>query len=131
MKETYRSPTPGKMEEHAEGLGVPSPEQVEERARELAKIAGRAGRVRDDDRDQARRELTGHAVPTTDPIETEEEAEPASLWEETTGTPGKEIVTHGPEDETLYDEELIKEGMDEALHDEMLEARKKNIDEAS
>ena len=131
MKETYKSPTPGKMEENAEGLGVPSPEQVEQRARELAKIAGRAGRVRNDDRDQARRELTGHAAPSTEPAEAEEDTEPASLWEETTGTSGKEAITHGPDDEATVSEELVREGMDEALHDEMLEAHKKNIDEAS
>jgi hypothetical protein len=131
MKETYKSPTPGKMEENAEGLGVPSPEQVEERAQELAKIAGRAGKVRNDDRDQARRELTGHAAPTTEPAEPEEDREPVSSWSETTGTHGKESITHGPDDETTVSEELVREGMDEALHDEMLEASKKNIRDAS
>ncbi len=131
MKETYKSPTPGKMEENALGLGVPSPEQVEERAVELAKIAGRAGRVRDDDREQARRELTGHAAPTVEPPDAEEDTETVSSWSETTGTTGRETITHGPEDEATVDEQLVTEGMDEALHDEMLEAHKKNIDEAS
>jgi len=112
-------------------MGVPSPEDVEERARELARLDGRAGRVRDDDREQARRELTGHAAPTVEPSEAEEEIEPSSPWDAAPGSPGREAVTHGPEDEAAVPEQLVEEGMDEALHDEMLEAHKKNIRDAS
>jgi hypothetical protein len=37
----------------------------------------------------------------------------------------------GGDDESTVGEELIREGMDEALHDEMLEASKKNIRDGS
>jgi hypothetical protein len=37
----------------------------------------------------------------------------------------------GSDDESSVGEELIREGLDEALHDEMLEASKKNIRDAS
>jgi len=113
-------------------MGVPSEETVEERAMELAVIAGRSiSQVTEEDRAQARRELLGEGM-----IEEESEEDEAVIagtlhFDEAPGTTGHHVTTHGPEDETSVGERLVQEGADEALHDEMLEAHKKNIDEAS
>jgi hypothetical protein len=116
---------------HDEGAGVPSPEAVEERARELAVIAGRAaGDYTDEDFRQAKSELMQEPEPDD---EAEEEAslpfEPGSG--EVLGGREHQAPNFGSDDESSVGEELIREGLDEALHDEMLEARKKNIRDAS
>jgi hypothetical protein len=130
MREAYKAPSAGRMQENAAGLGVPSPEQVEERARELAVIQGRAAsEVTDADRAQAKRELLGE-VPT-DPHNPEEMIASVTSWSEEPGSAGTQAATYLPQDEANLGERLVEEGMDEALHDEMLEARKKNIDAAS
>jgi hypothetical protein len=36
--ENYSQPPPGKISEHGNGIGAPSPEEVERRAREIAMI---------------------------------------------------------------------------------------------
>lgn len=122
--------SPGKIEENTEGLGVVSPGQVEERARELAVIDGRSVHaVTDADREQARRELLGEEPENGSAPE--DGMVPAGSWSEEPGTRGHETPAFLPEDEAGVPERLVAEGMDEALHDEMLEARKKNIDAAS
>lgn len=122
--------SPGKIEDQGSGLGVPSPEQVEERAIELAKIDGRASvKVTDADREQARRELTGES---TDSFPPEGPAlANAASWSEPPGSIGHKTPDLLPDDESTHAERLVEEGLDEALHDKMLEAQKKNIDEAS
>ena len=116
----------GKISEHARGAGVPSPEDVEQRARELAVIAGRAGSdFSPADLEQAKLELLGVEVAPAD-----ETTSVASVteWDEVPGSSGTQAPKHGPQDEANVAEELVEQGVDEALHDEMLEARKKNID---
>jgi hypothetical protein len=116
---------------HDEGAGVPSPEVVEKRAGELALIAGRAaGNYTDEDFRQAKLELMQDREP--DDEEMEEEAlpfEPGSG--EVLGGREHQAENFGADDETSVGEELVREGLDEALHDEMLEASKKNIRDAS
>jgi len=112
---------------HDEGVGVPSPDIIEKRARELAIISGRAASdYTEEDFRQAKLELMQEPIP-----DDEEMKEKALPFE-----PGSGDVLGGREtqaenfsgqDESTVAEELIQEGMDEALHDEMLEARKKNI----
>jgi hypothetical protein len=95
MREPHSPGPKARIIIHDEGAGVPSPDVVTQRARELAVIAGRAANdYTDEDIRQAKLELV-------------------------------------QDDETGVGEELIREGMDEALHDEMLEARKRNIREGS
>ena len=38
VMENYSQPPPGKISEHGNGIGAPSPEEVERRAREIAMI---------------------------------------------------------------------------------------------
>jgi hypothetical protein len=112
---------------HDEGAGVPSPDVIEQRARELAIIAGRAAsNYTDEDFRQAKLELMQEPEP--DDEEMEENAlpfEPGSG--EVLGGRESQAANFGGEEEGTVAEELVREGMDEALHDEMLEARKKNI----
>ncbi len=122
-------PHPGRIEENSAGLGVPSPEQVEERARELAIIDGRtADEVNDGDRDQAKRELGGRVG--KDATQTEGDSLPTGRGEPA-GTRGTKATTHRPQDEARIDEQLVSEGVKEALHDKMLKAGRKEIDEGA
>lgn len=116
---------------HAEGAGVPSPELVEQRARELAVIAGRpASSYSDEDFRQAKREIMEQFEPEADEMEESTlEFEPGSG--DVQGGRPSQAVNYGSNDESSVGEELVQEGLDEALHDEMLEASKRNIREGS
>jgi len=116
---------------HDEGAGTPSPELVEQRARELAVLAGRAaGDYTDEDFRQAKAELTQEAEPNEDEEqENELPFEPGSG--EVLGGREHHARNYGADDDSTVGEELVREGLDEALHDEMLAARKKDIHEAS
>ena len=128
MKET--SDRDGKIIMHNAGAGVPSPEQVEERARELALIAGRAASdFTDADLAQAAAELLHGGVP--EPADEDRAVADVSVWDEAPGSSGHQAESYRPTDEANIAEELVAEGMAEALHDEMVEAHKKNIDAAS
>jgi hypothetical protein len=115
---------------HDEGAGVPSPDTVEQRARELAVIAGRAAsNYTDEDFRQAREELMQEPEPDDEGLEEDSlPFEPGSG--EVLGGRATQAANYSGEDEGVA-EELVREGMDEALHDEMLEARKKDIREGS
>ncbi len=85
-------PVLGKILQHARGLGVPSPDTVRERARELALIEGR-DTYNDQDWKTAFHELHGGHHSDTDESQS-------------------------------VGEELVAEGLDEAAHDQMLEAHR-------
>ncbi len=104
---------------HAEGLGVPSPEMVRQRALELARIDGRT-EYTETDWQRAKQELHGGHPASWDD---EEDRMPESVSErDMTATDTGHHVENlvGGEDNVL--EELVAEGMDEAVHDQMLEA---------
>src|SRR5277367_3394325 len=106
---------------HANGLGVPSPDLVRQRALELAQIDGRS-EYNEQDWQQAKQELHGgHEYSWDD----EEDRMPQSVsGRDMTATDmGHHIENlRGGEDNVL--EELVNEGMDEAVHDQMLQASK-------
>ncbi|HEX4083971.1 MAG TPA: hypothetical protein VHY22_03590 [Chthoniobacteraceae bacterium] len=109
---------------------MPSPDTVEQRARELAVIAGRAANdYTTEDYRQAKNELMQGSPHQNEALESEPAFEPGSG--EVLGGEGRQAENFGGEDEATVGEELISEGLDEALHEEMLEARKKNIREGS
>jgi len=119
------APKQGRIEEGGAGIGVPTPEQVEQRASELAKIAGRT-RVNEADRDAAHRELTGEISR----FHSEEDA--FTSWANRPDATGHRVDTESPEEEAIdrpVGEELAVEGVGEALHDEMLEAREEEAQE--
>src|SRR4051794_23674642 len=121
MKEGYKAPAIGKIEEHGIGMGVPDPDEVETRARELAVIAGRAPiEMNEGDLAQARRELLGEGS-TPDEFQAED-AMVATVrnWDEAPGSTGTQAPIFLPQDEANLNERLVEEGSDEALHDEMV-----------
>lgn len=130
MNEAYHTPGSGKIEENSAGLGVASVEEVEQRAKELAVIAGRSEHeVNKTDRAQACLELSGEWA--DDAEEEGAMVAAATSWGDTPGSTGHRVPTTDEEDDSTIGERLVTEGAEEALHDEMLEAHKKNIDAAS
>lgn len=113
---------------HGIGIGPVTPGMVRERAAELAVINGRpADGASKLDWDEARRELTGGA--TLDPQQELLESRPESeRWDPVPGTMGHEAPTsfNDGEDEAGRSpgERLFQEGVEEAAHDQMLQAAK-------
>ena len=104
---------------------MPSPEAVERRAREIALIAERdPDEFTDADWDQARRELLG-SVGSTAPEETEENAEVVEEWNVVASSTGHRAPR--VEEEENLGEQLVADGIEEAAHDQMLEARKEEL----
>ena len=115
----------GKISLHGNGLGAPSPDTVEKRAREIALIAERdPDEFTDADWDQARRELLG-ALPSNAPEETDENAEVVEEWNMVASSAGHRAPR--VEDEENVGEHLVEDGIEEAAHDQMVEARKEEL----
>lgn len=113
----------GKISVHGDGVGAPTPEMIEQRAREIAMIDERdPNNFTDADWDQARRELGGVAAPSApeeigqDVADDEHEIVPESL-------PHRAPRAGEDDDETLG-AHLVDGGIEEAAHDQMLEARR-------
>jgi hypothetical protein len=104
----------GKIVVGSHGLGVPDAELVQRRAWEVAKIQAHDAPT-SADWDEARRELHGRTLPTEFPAEFGEPLRPFSS--------GRLNVVVS-RDETTLGEELVREGMEEAEHEQMLRARR-------
>lgn len=119
----------GKISLHGNGMGVPSPEDIERRAREIAMIDERnPDEFTDADWDQARQELMG-VENNNPPEETDENAEVTEEWNVVPGTKGHRAPKQIPEEEESLGEHLINDGREEAAHDQMLEARREELEE--
>jgi hypothetical protein len=120
----------GKISVHGIGLGAPTPEQVEKRAREIAMIAERdPNDFTDADWDQARRELLGEALPPA-PEESEQAERMQDEWEVTPDDRGHRVNREGASDEEeTVGEQLVTDGVEEATHDQMLEARREELEQ--
>lgn len=120
----------GKINVHGMGLGAPTPEQVEARAREIAMIDERdPNEFTDADWNQARRELLGETLPP--PLEeSEQAAKMQEEWEITPDDRGHRVERPGvSEDDETVGERLVTDGVEEATHDQMLEARKEELEQ--
>jgi hypothetical protein len=125
-----RHPPPGKISLHGNGMGVPSPEDIERRAREIAMIDERnPDEFTDADWTQAREELMG-AENHEPPEETPDNAEVTEEWEVVAGSKGHRAPRPGTEDdEETVGEHLVTDGLEEAAHDQMLEARREELEQ--
>lgn len=112
---------PAKIANHADGMGVPNTDLVRQRAREIAKINGHTV-YNDADWQQAKLELHGSAA--TPGEDGEEAVESFSERDMIPGMLGRHVENAALEDAGNIVEELVSEGMDEAVHDQMLEASK-------
>lgn len=117
----------GKISVHGNGFGAPSPDEVEKRAREIALIAERdPDEFTDADWDQARLELLG-AQAVKAPEETETNAEVVEEWNVVAASEGHRAPR--VEDEENLGEQLVEDGIEEAVHDQMVEARKEELEQ--
>lgn len=118
----------GVISENFAGIGPVSRAMVNKRASELAQISGRLPMaVTQSDYEQAKRELTGES--DIDLQETILESIPESgRWDPLPGSAGHE--TPGALSEDMDDEgrsegeQLVEQGVQEAEHDQMLQAAK-------
>jgi hypothetical protein len=125
-----RSHSPhGKINLHGNGLGVPSPEMVEKRAREIAMIDERnPDEFTETDWHQAKNELTGveaSHVPEMDEDADEEQSE----RDEIVGASGHRVPKSGFDEDENLGEELVSGGLEEAAHDQMVEARREELEQ--
>ena len=124
--------TPGKILDHDAGIGEADKDLLEERARELAAIAGFGpDGVTDAHRYQARQELSGREDPT---VPNDDSGPTAGLINED-DVPGESGGATAPAtnaaqygDEESIGEALYGEGIEEATHDRMTESRKEDQD---
>ena len=118
-------PTSAKIIQHAEGLGAPNADQVRRRAAELAFIDGRV-EPSDEDWRQAKRELHGGH----DHNGNNDELEMTILVSEHDGVVtdlGHHVENMRLDDNENIVEELITEGMDEAVHEQMIASRREDV----
>ena len=127
--QNYSQPPPGKISEHGNGIGAPSPEEVERRAREIAIIDERnPDEFTEADWAQARHELMG-AENNVPPEETPDNADMTEEWSVIASSKGHRMPRPGTQEEETVGEHLVIEGIDEATHDQMLEARREERDQ--
>ena len=115
----------GKISVHGDGVGAPTPELTERRAREIALIDERdPNDFTDADWEQAHRELMG-ILQTTAPEEIGSGVEVSEDEHEIVPeSPGHRAPRPGfDEDDETLGQSLVTDGLAEAAHDQMLEAR--------
>jgi hypothetical protein len=109
----------GKFLDGAAPLTTVTRQMVVQRAKELAVISGRnANDYSEDDFEQARRELVG--FPNTEATELENDVPDTGNWLGEAGDKGQKAPVRPASDEQTFAEDLVKEGVDEATHDQML-----------
>ncbi len=125
----------GVLTESGVGIGVVSRKMIRERAAEIGLINGHpSSEVTKAEWDQAKRELSGGPAlsPKMDLLQSAPEAD---RWNPVPGSPGQQAPESGSEDENAEGEneeaQLFAEGVNEAAHDQMLQAARaaKNPDE--
>jgi len=119
-------PTDGRLFVHGKGSGGIGRADIERRARELAAIDGRSGAaITDDDIARARAELLGLNLPDTT---VEDEAAAIGISRDPSEPPSvsghERPLREGPDEEKAI-ERLTLEGVEEAQHEQMLAARRR------
>ncbi len=121
----YSQPGFGRISLHGDGMGASTPELIEKRAREIALINERNPEdFSDADWDQAQRELSGtEMVAAAD--DTDEVIDHLSDRDEVPGESGHRAPRAGlDEDDETLGAQLVTGGLEEATHDQMVEAAK-------
>ena len=124
MNNSEKSPD-GRMEVRGRETGEITEDMIEQRAREIAEINGRSpDEIFADDRAAAREELMGQRLPAT----TEEDGQSIGELSRDPSNPpayyGKAARATENSDEENSLERIVLEGVEEAQHDQMLEARR-------
>lgn len=124
----------GRILDHDAGLGEVSRDTVEERARELALIAGFSpDQVTDGHRQQALEELRGVVDPNGVPADDDPLVAGLVAYDEAPGDSGYGIPpttgANDTNDEASIGESLYAEGIAEATHDQMVASRREQLDD--
>ncbi|MDQ6861360.1 MAG: hypothetical protein M3032_09425 [Verrucomicrobiota bacterium] len=120
----YSQPGFGKISTHGDGMGAPTPELVEKRAREIALIDERnPEEFTDADWEQAKEELLGRSIEMA-PEETAESVNLEEEWPVVASNTGERAPRAGFEDDEMLGQQLVEGGVEEATHDSMVEAAK-------
>ncbi len=116
----------GRFTERAHGLGTVTEAMVGKRAKEIALINGHP-EVLNTDWQQARRELTGREmlVPEARPEELLPESSRDGAYEE----PASKAPMVPTPDEQTFAEKLVEEGVQEAEHEQMVEATRQALEQ--
>lgn len=116
--------TNGRVTLRGEGAGVPSWDDAEARAKEIARINGRT-RATENDREQARDELRAQSLP---PTTGEDAIAKRSVTRDPADPParrGRRTRTEPASDPQTDLERLVVEGVEEAQHDQMRAASRR------
>lgn len=119
-------PTNGRILSRGRGAGGVTRKDIEHRARELAAIDGRSGdQITEDDLARARAELMGLQLPATTVEDRVSETGITRDPSEPPSNVGHEApLIEGPDEEKAV-ERLALEGVEEAQHEQMLAARRR------
>ncbi len=122
----------GRILDHDAGLGEASADTVEERARELAMIAGfTPDQVTDAYRHEAREELRGAVDPNGIPADDDPLVADLTAYDEAPDESGHVVAAMGDpadgSDEETIGAALYSEGVAEATHDQMVESRRDQL----
>lgn len=107
-----------------EGAGTPSDASVSERALEIAEIEGRPGHATPEDYERAYREIRGAIDMGDREQEGVEDAADARDPSQSHGDSAVHRRNLEPDDEQTAPDRLVREGVEEADHEQMLEARR-------
>lgn len=124
MSSTHK-PSQGRAEIHGRDSGEITDEMIDKRAREIAQINGRSpDEIFSEDRNSAREELMDQRLPAT----TEDDGKSIGELSRDPSNPpafyGTTAPTNGGDDEKQSLERIVLEGVEEAQHDQMLQARR-------
>lgn len=124
----------GRILDHDAGLGEASADTVEERARELAMIAGfTPDQVNDEHRREAREELSGAVDPNGVPADDDPAVADITAYDEAPDERGHSVAPTGDpadgSDEDSIGASLYSEGVAEATHDQMVESRREQLED--
>jgi hypothetical protein len=116
----------GRIIAHGKGTGDVADADIEIRAREIAAIHGRTReQISWEDRAEARAELLGENIPDMSTDDHDGRASVTRDPSEPAGVHGHRVPEVPAEDESAGPERLAAEGVEEAQHDQMLAARRK------
>ena len=119
-------PTKGRILIHGKGSGGAGREDILRRARELADIDGRSGaEFTDLDLERAEAELMGTVLPPTTLEDDDAEGTMSRDPSDPISISGHEIPLQKGTDEEKAVERLALEGVEEAQHEQMLAARRR------
>jgi hypothetical protein len=111
---------------HGEGVGAFTKADIERRAHEIALIDGRKT-ITAEDRQRARAELFNRDLPAT----VSEDADTMQSRSRDPSDPavsrGHQVPDHNEPDEQQEIEKLAVEGVEEAQHEQMIEARRRRL----